>query len=216
MYRGKRQPAYLLIGACITATLFAILIAGVLNNFGYIHAIDQAGFRGALAVRNPGLTALVVPLTNFGNPLVVTILSIILALIFAMRRQWTLFSFVAVNMMGINAVNYIVKNIVERVRPFNADATVHNLVAASGWSFPSGHSTGAVLLYGTIIVCAAALVQKRWQVNWLRGLSIFLLITIPLSRIYVQVHYPTDVLAGLCLGATGLFLSLYFFDTENA
>lgn len=216
MYRGKRQPAYLLIGACITATLFAILIAGVLNNFGYIHAIDQAGFRGALAVRNPGLTALVVPLTNFGNPLVVTILSIILALIFAMRRQWTLFSFVAVNMMGINAVNYIVKNIVERVRPFNADATVHNLVAASGWSFPSGHSTGAVLLYGTIIVCAAALVQKRWQVNWLRGISVFLLITIPLSRIYVQVHYPTDVLAGLCLGATGLFLSLYFFDTENA
>lgn len=216
MYRGKRQPAYLLIGAYITATLFAILIAGVLNNFGYIHAIDQAGFRGALAVRNPGLTALVVPLTNFGNPLVVTILSIILALIFAMRRQWTLFSFVAVNMMGINAVNYIVKNIVERVRPFNADATVHNLVAASGWSFPSGHSTGAVLLYGTIIVCAAALVQKRWQVNWLRGISVFLLITIPLSRIYVQVHYPTDVLAGLCLGATGLFLSLYFFDTENA
>lgn len=215
MHQTKRQPARLLVFAGVTAAILALLMAGVMNRAGYIKAIDTTGFAGALALRHPALSAVVIPLTNFGNPAVVTAISIVLAVIFAWRRQWTLFSFVAVNMMGINAVNYIVKNIVERPRPFIASSAVHNLVSAGGWSFPSGHSAGAVLLYGTIFVCATALVKHHWAQLTLRGLSIFFMIAIPLSRIYVQVHYPTDVIAGMCLGATGLFLSLYFFDTEN-
>lgn len=215
MYSAKREPTYLLILAATFAIMLATLTVGVRTHAGYITAIDQFGFVQALQLRAPWLTALVVPLTNFGNPAMVTALSALLVLVFAWRRQWTLTSFVLVNMMGINAVNYIVKNLVQRPRPFIADAQVHNLVAAGGFSFPSGHSTGAVLLYGTVIVTASALFTHVWARRCARGISALLLVLIPLSRIYVQVHYPTDVLAGLCLGATGLCLSLYFFDTEN-
>ncbi|WP_164848116.1 phosphatase PAP2 family protein [Lacticaseibacillus hulanensis] len=215
MYQPKRQPTKLLVMASITAAIFVCMAVGVMKHLGYVGVIDQAGFRVALQLRSASLSAVMIPLTNFGNPAVVTFISVVLAAIFAWRRQWTLFGFVAVNMMVINAVNFIVKNIVERPRPFLSDSQVHNLVAAGGWSFPSGHSAGAVLLYGTIFVCATALVNKRWAQNTLRTISVALMILIPLSRIYVQVHYPTDVIAGFCLGATGILLSLYFFDTEN-
>ncbi len=215
MHTTHRRTPDPLLFAGLTALIFCLIVFGLITRAGYITAIDQTGFKWALAVRAPALSKFVILITSIGNPLVTTLLSCAVGLIFALRRQWNLLAFVAVNMGGINGINFIVKAIVHRVRPFNADLTIHNLVSANGWSFPSGHSAGAVLLYGTLLICASALVQEKWGRVALRVVSVFLLIAIPLSRIYVQVHYPTDVIAGMCLGATGLLLSLHFFKTDE-
>lgn len=94
--------------------------------------------------------------------------------------------------------NLIFKNLIARVRPFNADPTLDNLVNEDSFSFPSGHTSASF---------AAALSVLYYHKK--EGIAaIVLAILIALSRIYVCVHYPTDVLGGVVFGALSAFLSV--------
>ena len=96
-----------------------------------------------------------------------------------------------------------IKNIVQRPRP----SLVH-LVNADGFSFPSGHSLGSFLIFGTIMLILIHHVQSpllKWVVAIVIGLIILF---VGLSRIYVGVHYPSDVLGGFLL-AFGLHNMTY-------
>lgn len=99
-------------------------------------------------------------------------------------------------------VNALAKVLAGQPRPFEYDLRVRQLYEASGGGLPSGHTQGAVVLWGYL----AARFRKRWLVV-LCGL---LMILIPLSRIYLGVHFPTDLLGGYLLGALllGLFIWL--------
>lgn len=94
--------------------------------------------------------------------------------------------------------NIVLKNLVARVRPFNADPTLDNLVHEDSWSFPSGH-TSASFAAALSLICY----HKK------EGIAAVVLATlIGLSRIYICVHYPTDVLGGVVVGALSAFLSV--------
>ena len=85
---------------------------------------------------------------------------------------------------------------------------ITHLVHASGYSFPSGHSLGTFMILGAIAIVLAQRLEKKESkivVYAITGLLIFL---VGLSRIYVGVHYPTDVLAGFIL-AFGLLNAVY-------
>jgi len=106
----------------------------------------------------------------------------------------------------------VIKQIVRRPRPFVADPSITPLVRIGGFSFPSGHSSGTMLLYGTIIILASLYFKKA---SWRRsviGLSILMILLTGYSRIYLQVHYPTDVLAGYMMAFTGLMWSWWCLD----
>ena len=114
--------------------------------------------------------------------------------------------YVGVNIVMVNIWNPMIKNIVLRLRPYfvegynvkllrlidkNADAMD---IAAQGYSFPSGHSSGAVTVYGSIAYHEK---NKKWL--WIvAGVLSFL---VGFSRVYVGAHFPTDVLCGWVLGA---------------
>ena len=96
-----------------------------------------------------------------------------------------------------------IKNLIVRPRPFllNTDVTL-NIIAPSGYSFPSGHSTSSF---------AAALVifvrEKRWM-----GICAYTLAgLIAFSRLYNYVHYPSDVLCGIILGTLSAILMIFIF-----
>lgn len=94
--------------------------------------------------------------------------------------------------------NIVLKNLVARVRPFNADPTLDNLVHEDSWSFPSGHTSASF---------AAALSLIYFHKK--EGIAAVILATlIALSRVYICVHYPTDVLGGIVVGAVSAFLSV--------
>ena len=99
----------------------------------------------------------------------------------------------------------VIKRIVQNPRP------LPQLVTESGYSFPSGHTMIAILLYGSLIIIVHAYLHNNWlKYIILLTLSV-LIILIPLSRIYVNVHYPSDILAGLSLGYGLLMTSQYIF-----
>lgn len=95
-----------------------------------------------------------------------------------------------------------------RVRP-----GLPHLVEAGGYSFPSGHATGALLIFGSLLIVASQRLDKGWQKVLIQTSLIALIILVGLSRIYFGVHYPSDVLAGYALayGVLNLIYPTYMF-----
>ena len=119
--------------------------------------------------------------------------------------------YVGLNILMVNVWNPMIKNVARRLRPYfvpeynvkllrlvdnSADAMD---VAAQGYSFPSGHSAGAVTLYGSLAVH-----EKKRKLLWV--LTIVLPLLVGFSRVCMGAHYPTDVLCGWLLGALILAL----------
>lgn len=103
------------------------------------------------------------------------------------------------------AFTNIIKIVVRRIRPF------HMLLEASGFSFPSSHSSIATIVYGYLIL----LINKYYQGSKKKiyiSLCVFLVLLTGLSRIYFNVHYITDVIAGFCLGLIILCLSNFIMN----
>ena len=83
------------------------------------------------------------------------------------------------------------------------------LEAAQGYSFPSGHATMSITFYGLIIFLVWQN-EKSVLLKWLLTILLALLIiSIGISRVYLRVHYASDVLAGFCVGLMWLLLSLW-------
>lgn len=99
-------------------------------------------------------------------------------------------------------VNSFAKVMADQPRPFQYDSRVRALVQVSGGGLPSGHTQGAVVVWGYLVS------QFRRRTLWI--LAGFLMIGIPLSRLYLGVHFPTDLLGGYILGALLLVLFLKF------
>lgn len=104
-------------------------------------------------------------------------------------------------MITATLFNPLLKNIVKRTRPFDSGEGIYNFRDETGYSFPSGHSSGsASTLVGT------AVVYKDKKYKWLIALAVVIPILVALSRTYLGAHYPTDVICGLALGVGVVFL----------
>lgn len=93
----------------------------------------------------------------------------------------------------------LLKATVERVRPVHE----HELAVVDGWSFPSGHTSGALVAYGLLAWLALHLLPRRWHVPALVG-AVVAAVTIGWSRVILQVHFPSDVIAGWAAGGAWL------------
>ena len=96
--------------------------------------------------------------------------------------------------------NAIAKAVVDQPRPFQYDCRVKPLVYAGGGGLPSGHTQGTVVVWGYLASQVGS--RKFWII------AAFLMIAIPVSRLYLGVHFPTDLLGGYFLGAVWLVLYL--------
>lgn len=90
-------------------------------------------------------------------------------------------------------------------RPFQSSSQVMAIVSEKGFSFPSGHAINAIIFWGYF----AWFFKKKWAIL----LSVILILLISFSRVYLGLHYPTDILGGWFLG--GLFLWLFFRRLPN-
>ena len=160
----------------------------------------QTWVRGGLPA---GLTRFFKTITMLGNTPVQAIIAIVAVILLYLRQYKAEAIFVGASGLLASILIVSLKYIYQRQRP-----SITHLVHASGYSFPSGHSLGTFMILGAIaIVLAQRLAKKESKivVYAITGLLIFL---VGLSRIYVGVHYPTDVLAGFTL-AFALLNAIY-------
>jgi undecaprenyl-diphosphatase len=101
----------------------------------------------------------------------------------------------------------LLKSSIQRTRPDNP-----LLQAVNGYSFPSGHALMSVIFYGLLIYIAWHEIKIRWLSRSISILLALLILFISFSRIYLRVHYASDVIAGLSVGFIWLVASLWLIN----
>ena len=167
---------------------------------GYIKPIDLAVYNFLRSFSNKFVDTYFVVLTYMGNWQMIALVLICMHLILKPKDQ---ISMDTVALLSICS-NYVIKHIVCRPRP-----DVLRLVKIGGYSFPSGHSMIAITLYGFLFTLVTCKIKKKWLRLLIQILLIYLIFNICISRIYVGVHYTSDVFGGFILGFAELLLVLY-------
>lgn len=141
-----------------------------------------------LFLRNPKLTEIMKVITFFGSAYFIIFLTCLLVSFIKNKKIGIM---IVTNLFLISSMNIILKNIVHRPRPEG-----YRLIKESGYSFPSGHSMVSVAFYGFLIYLILKKVKNKKAKIIYSLLLGLLIILIGFSRIYLGVHYATDVLAG--------------------
>lgn len=153
-------------------------------------------------IATPWLTQFFIYVTNAGGIISVLIMSLLILLMLVKKRMYAKASFFAIGVGGAVLANISLKLLFQRDRPSLWDASV----VETGFSFPSGHAMASAAL-------ACCLVVLLWHTKW-RWVSvivgIFVMFLIGISRPYLGVHYPSDILAGWCVSIAWVSLVSYF------
>ncbi|MBR3785797.1 MAG: phosphatase PAP2 family protein [Firmicutes bacterium] len=183
---------------------FGVIASQVVQN--PVIAFDETIRFWVYEQRSPFLSAIFIPVTYMGNWQTITVLAAILILIPKTRR--TIGLPFAVISLSSTVVYKVVKDIFERPRP-ELDV---RLIPQGGFSFPSGHSMNCIVCFGILIYLIRRYCPNRKVANVLTVLLALLIIGIGTSRVYVGVHFPTDVLGGWSLGLAFLMGSILILE----
>ncbi|PDS81204.1 phosphatase PAP2 family protein [Rhizobium sp. L43] len=198
------EPLTLIMVASIAGGLFLLqrLTSEVLE--GETFRFDEAIL---LALRRPGelavpigpswLTHAVGDITSLGGVTVLTLMTVLVTVYLLLDRRWPIAIFVFSSVLTGWLASTLLKILVARPRP---DIVPH-LVEVSDLSFPSGHAMVSAVTYLTLGALLARTQRYPSTRIFVMGAGVFLAVIIGLSRIYLGVHYPTDVFAGWCAGA---------------
>lgn len=163
-----------------------------------IFNIDQVIYNFLVEHRNAGLNIFFIAITELGSAGFLIFFTVI-SIIFVRNKSYKIL--IPINLAFIALVNQILKRIFVRPRP-----NMLRLVEENGYSFPSGHAMASTAFYGLLIIYIFRHVKnKKLRNSICIGLS-SLIILIDLSRIYVGVHYASDVLAGSSLSISYLII----------
>ncbi len=130
----------------------------------------------------------------------------ILLLLLTYKKKYFEASFLAFGVLGGQVIKAVVKYITNKPRPENPFGIVD-----FESSFPSGHATVAVFLFFAIYYLVTPYLRASWR-PWVQGVLIAGMITVPLSRVFLQVHYMSDIIAGIALGTASFAFTLFIFD----
>jgi len=156
---------------------------------------------------SPQVTRFMVDITNLGGVYLIVIASGTMALFLLYKRHWwDFFAFLLVAGGG-ETILTVLKLLFHRQRPTAQLVTVH------GYSFPSGHAFAAMIVYGFLIHITWKLSKSEALRFLIFSLSILLILFVGMSRIYLNVHWLTDVLGGYVSGFTWLVFSIIMVNT---
>jgi undecaprenyl-diphosphatase len=140
-------------------------------------------------------------LTHLGDPELLIPAAAVVALLLFWRREWLLaWSWVA-GTGGGALLNRLLKALFERSRPEHS----HGFATADGYSFPSGHASGAMLVFGLGAYFLVRHTPPRWHLP-VTFAALLLIVFVGSSRVLLQVHYLSDVLAGWLVAASWIAL----------
>ncbi|MGC5774191.1 phosphatase PAP2 family protein [Paenibacillus pabuli] len=206
MQNLKKNISLPLLTAALSLAVFAIIALSISDN--QIHRFDDTLMTWIQDMESPGMTRWMELFTWIGSGLpvvAITLISMIVLYVFLGHRRELLF--LGCVIAGSAILNTLLKLLFHRARP-----SIHRIIEATGYSFPSGHSMAAFSLYGGL----AFLIWKHVPTAAGRVLMIIVsavfIVTIGMSRIYLGVHYPSDVIGGYFLSGCWLATCIWFYQ----
>ena len=150
------------------------------------------------SIEHPTTVVLAKTISSIFDPFVLIVLSLIISFYIYIKSSKIKGVFFGGMMIFTGVLIVVAKEIFKRLRPFEA------ILPELSYSFPSGHSTMAVVFFGLLIYL---FVSKKYRIHTII-ISIALIFIIGLSRIYLRVHWLTDVLGGFLLGGIILIIGI--------
>lgn len=198
----KKQGSYLLFFLTIS---FLFIIIFVMTN--HIKWFDLPLTLSIQSLESKPLTEIMLLFSLIGSAKLVIPIAVVffLVFLFIFKYRYELILFVTA-IAGSSLLNVLLKNVFQRERPIS-----HRLAEATGYSFPSGHSMAAFTLYVTLAFLITMYVKKRSTKLAVIVIAVIMILGIGISRIYLGVHYPSDVLGGYLTSALWLYILVYLY-----
>lgn len=207
---GRVVGAYRCGMAAIRASLvglLALVAAGLTVTLGGLVGLDTSVRDWLVERRSPALTAVLTAFTTLGSSVVLVSLTFSVTVFLATTRRRAEAGLVAGATAGALILWPLLKNLIERARP--ADA---HLVQVSSWAYPSGHSLASIVVFGVLGVLGYRRARTRAARVTIAVTAAVLVAAVGVSRVYLGVHWPTDVLAGWLFGAVWLSVCLWVYE----
>lgn len=166
-------------------------------------------------LRSPKLNEAAVNITALGSGTVLGIFVCVVILFLCLKRRYLDTAQILGAALGSAALSYLMKAYFERPRP----AVLTHLVDVQSYSYPSGHSLSGSAVYFTFSVVLFLNFKTRIERSIAIGASLIVISLISISRIFLGVHYLSDVIAGVLVGigwASALAAFRIFYEIENA
>jgi len=195
-----------LVGAAAAGVAFAVVMVAVWAQWAPVREADQAISEGLTrwARGSDGVVAALGGITRLGDTATLTgVAALAVAWLLLRRRPW-MAAHVVVTALGGGLLGVVVKELVERLRPLVDVGSA----TAPGWSFPSGHTLGATVTYGVLLLVFASVRRAR---RLMAAVAVVVVVAVGFTRVALGAHYATDVLGGWLLGLVWLALTTEVF-----
>jgi undecaprenyl-diphosphatase len=188
---------FLLSGLIVTAIGTAVFVAVASHmQAGRTQAFDDAVIRWMGAHHSTTLDDIMLKITALGTGAVVMMIVAVAGLFLVLTQHKYSAILLLVSTFGGIALNQVLKLGFNRPRQSIFVPEVH----AVSSSFPSGHAMSAAIVYGTVAYLAARLHKRTWARALVMTAALIVIVLISISRMYLGVHYPSDVIAGVAIG----------------
>ncbi|CZQ89336.1 phosphatidic acid phosphatase type 2/haloperoxidase [Trichococcus palustris] len=212
--KEKNAIPYFTVGG-LFAILFTFLLVNVVGETTWLAGFDSYWNLILRSSLTAGKTSLFIAITNVGGVPTVGFLTFVMVCVLWFKKlKSAAIWFGSTMLIGGAAIPLLFKFIVGRERP------LQQLIAETGFSFPSGHSSGTTVFFGLLIMMGMLYLKKSFQKAVLFIACLAWIWLIMYSRVYLGVHYPSDVVGGFCLGmalvnvSTGSYL--YYLNRKSA
>lgn len=198
----KNRIRCIILGLCLILFI-TIMIFVVIKKDLYI---DEYVYSLISKLRSSDMTNIIKIITNIGGTIIITVVTILSLFIF---RNKKINICIILNLLGIFILNNVlIKNIIARGRPSRI-----NIIEENGYSFPSGHTAISTVVYGYLIYLIYNYVSNKKLKYVLISILSIIILVVGLTRIYLGVHYTSDVLGGYLLGIS--YLLMFTYVTRN-
>ncbi len=196
----KNYGKWIILG--ILLFIFAIVAHEVLDE--PLLAFDTTIYHAVISIKSSFWTSFFLFVTSFASPIVIIIISALLFILFK-NKKYAWLSLGSLSLIFI--INTVLKYIFSRPRPFE-----WMLIEETGYSFPSAHAMIAMAFYGLLIYLIWQTQISKKMKKILTIVIAILIILIGISRIYLGVHYCTDIIGGFTLSLSYLIIVTSVID----
>ena len=209
---SKRQRLLEIISVWLTLGLLAAIATLVFLGWlademleGSTRRFDDATRAAVHTLASPPLTLLMRFMSFVGSTEFLTTATILAIVLFAWRKWGREARLFALTMIGAALLNITLKLAFKRPRP----VPFFNLTAPESWSFPSGHSLASCVFFAGLAAILSGRIKRKRPRTILWTIAIVMFLLIGLSRIYLGVHYTTDVIAGFAAASIWILVVRY-------
>lgn len=169
----------------------------------FISSLDQNFEMFLLSLRDPFLVQFFIWISEFGSAVTIAGLTLIAIIILVYLKKWPSTGGLIASVLGSTIITFVLKELVARIRPTGSIPAY----IETGFSFPSGHATRAVAFFVFLLWLIWDYLSPIWR-KVATGIVAVLTLAIGFSRLYLGVHYPSDVIAGYLVGAVFVIVGI--------